>query len=122
LESQDGVFEADPGGSRRWACAIRGVDGKRRVRLAGGSQQDLPAGMNPSPYERTSAFIRSRDPVAIVGIALAAVWAVWVIYYLLDHRRGIDWFLLASDAVSKIGAGVLLAAGLVSLIGIVSDN
>ena len=45
-----------------------------------------------------------------------------MIYYLLDHRHGIAWFLLASDAVSEIGAGVLLAAGLVWLIGIVSDN
>jgi len=78
--------------------------------------------MNPSPYERTSAFIRGRDPVAIAGIALAAAWAVWVIYYLLDHRHGFAWFLLASDAVSEIGAGVLLVAGLVWLIGIVSDN
>jgi hypothetical protein len=77
--------------------------------------------MSPSPYERTSAFIRRRDSVAIVGITLATAWAVWVVFYLLDHRRGIDWFLLARGAVSEIGAGVLLVAGLVWLIGIVSD-
>lgn len=52
---------------------------------------------------------------------MALLWAIWVIYYVLDHRQGAGWYLLVRGAVSEIGAGVLLAAGVVWLVGLVFD-
>jgi hypothetical protein len=45
-----------------------------------------------------------------------------VIYYVVDHRQGIGWYLLVRDVVSEIGTGVLLAAGVVWLVGLVFDE
>jgi hypothetical protein len=80
--------------------------------------------VSPSPYDRFAAFLRGRyqrHPAAAVGMGMALLWAIWVIYYVLDHRQGAGWYLLVRGAVSEIGAGVLLAAGVVWLVGLVFD-
>src|SRR5437870_733241 len=61
-----------------------------RCRVVVCAHQDLAARVNPSPFDRTVAFIRRRyrgDPVAAVGIALVVLWAAWVVVYLLEHRH-----------------------------------
>lgn len=81
--------------------------------------------MNPSPYDRSRAFLRGRyqrHPAAAIGMGLALLWSIWVIYYLVDHREGAGWYLLVRGAVSEIGSGVLLAAGFVWLVGLVFDD
>jgi hypothetical protein len=52
------------------------------------------------------------------------LWAAWVIYYILNHRDASEfgWFLLARTAVSEIGSGVLLAAGVVWLVRVVTGD
>jgi hypothetical protein len=83
--------------------------------------------VSPSPSDRTVAFLRGRyqrHPGAAIGIGLSVLWAIWVIYYIADHRDNVDsfgWFPLVAQAVGEIGSGVLLAAGVVWLVGLVFD-
>jgi hypothetical protein len=81
--------------------------------------------VNHSPYDRSVTFLRGRyrrHPAAAVAIGLSVLWAIWVIYYVVDHRQGIGWYLLVRDVVSEIGTGVLLSAGVVWLVGLVFDE
>jgi hypothetical protein len=81
--------------------------------------------VNPSPFDRTVAFLRGRyqrHPAAAIAIGLSMLWAIWVIYYIVDHHQGFGWYLLVQNAVSEIGSGVLLAAGFVWLVGLVFDG
>jgi hypothetical protein len=80
--------------------------------------------VSPSPYDRSATFLRGRyqrHPAAAIAMAMAVLWAIWVIYYVLDHRQGVGWYLLVRGVVSEIGTGVLLAAGVVWLVGLVFD-
>ncbi len=82
--------------------------------------------MNPSPYDRMVAFIRDRYrrvPVATVGIGIAVLWSVWVVYWYVDHRSfsHFGWYLWVQEAVRDIGAGVVLVAGVIWLIDVVVD-
>lgn len=94
--------------------------------------------MNPSPYDRTAAFIRERyrgDPVAAVGMALVMLWAAWVVVYLVEHRHytlrvvgtqtfsgDVSWYSIVGNAISEIGSGVVVVAGVVWLLGIVTHD
>ena len=81
--------------------------------------------MSPSPYDRSAEFLRGRyqrHPAAAIATGLSMLWAIWVIYYMVDHRQGFGWYLLVRDAVSEIGSGVLLAAGVVWLVSLVFDD
>src|SRR5207244_12999724 len=102
-----------------------------RCRVVVCAHQDLPARVNPSPFDRTVAFIRRRyrgDPVAAVGIALVVLWAAWVVVYLLEHRHytfrvvgtqtvsgDISWYTTVGNAITEIGSGVVVVAGVVWL-------
>jgi hypothetical protein len=64
--------------------------------------------VSPSPSDRTVAFLRGRyqrHPGAAIGIGLSVLWAIWVIYYIADHRDNVDsfgWFPLVAQTVEHV--------------------
>ena len=79
--------------------------------------------MSQSPYDRTAAFIGARyrrNPVAFSAFVLAAAWALWTLYEVLStSSSGFGWYLRARDVIEETGDGLIVAVGLVWLVGIV---
>ncbi len=81
--------------------------------------------MTQPPYDRTAAFIATRyrrSPVAFCAVVLAAAWALWTLYEVLLTGPSVDWYLRARTAVSAIGSGLIVAAGIVWLVGILRSD
>jgi hypothetical protein len=82
--------------------------------------------VNPSPYDRTVAFIAARyrrSPVAFCAVILAAAWAVWTLYEVLSaSSAGVGWYLQARAVLEEVGSGLIVAAGVVWLLGVMRDG
>ena len=77
--------------------------------------------MQPSPYDRTTAFLRAgfrRRPVAFAATLLACAWIVLNVYETAAHwdRFTFGWFDPLQQTISLCGIGIFTLAGLVWLV------
>ena len=79
--------------------------------------------MSQSPYDRTAAFVSGRyrrNPVAFCALVFAVVWALWTLYEVLSGPAGsFGWYLRAREAITEIGSGLIVAAGVVLLVDLI---
>ena len=79
--------------------------------------------MSQSPYDRSAAFIGARyrrNPVAFCAFLLAAAWMLWTLYEVLSASpSGFGWYLRAREVIAETGGGLIVAAGVVWLVGVV---
>ena len=79
--------------------------------------------MSQSPYDRTAAFVGARyrrNPVAFCGFVLAAAWTLWTLYEVLSRSSsGVGWYLRVREVFEESGDGLIVATGVVWLIGVV---
>jgi hypothetical protein len=79
--------------------------------------------MSQSPYDRSASFVRGRyrrNPVAFCALVLAVVWALWTLYEVASGPGGsFGWYLRAREAISQIGTGLVVAAGVVLLLDVI---
>jgi hypothetical protein len=78
--------------------------------------------MQPSPYDRTAAFVRTRfrrRPIAFTTLFLACVWIALNIYEVTTNWSTSDaagWFQTVTTTVTLCAIGVLMLAALAWLI------
>ncbi|HEV8155096.1 MAG TPA: hypothetical protein VGP67_06160 [Gaiellales bacterium] len=79
--------------------------------------------MSQSPYDRSAAFVSGRyrrNRVAFCALVLAVVWAVWTLYEVATGPAGsFGWYLRAREAITQIGSGLIVAAGVVLLVDLI---
>jgi hypothetical protein len=77
--------------------------------------------MQPSPYDRSVAFLRAglrRSPVAFAAVLLACAWILLNVYETAAHwdRYPFGWFDALEQTVTLCATGIVVLAALVWLV------